>query len=69
MVEDLDEDLRRDAAGQRERVAAGADRAQHGEHSRHLVIYHIERCRIAEDGGWDLLEDVVYKCEARAYCV
>src|SRR6266702_4320923 len=59
--EDLNEDLRRDAAGQRERVAAGADRAQHAEHSRHLIINQIESCRIAQGGGWDLSEDVVYK--------
>ena len=37
--EDLDEDLRWDAAGQRECIAACADRAYHGEHSGHLVIY------------------------------
>src|SRR6266702_2263389 len=59
--EDLNEDRLRHAAGLRERVAAGADRAQHAEQSRYLLLNQSERCSVAQGGRWDLSEDLVYE--------
>ena len=53
--EDLGEDLRWDAAGRREGVAAGADSAQRASDGGHFAIDEVEGCGVCEGGGWDLL--------------
>jgi hypothetical protein len=55
----LAEDLGWDATGGREGVAAGSDLAQCATDGGHLCVDEVERYRVCEGGGRDLLEDVV----------
>lgn len=65
----LAEDLGWDATGGREGVAAGADLAQCAKDSSHLCIDEVERCRVCEGGGRDLLNDIVDEGNACLDCI